>query len=56
MINPFQRVALMLSYIKGPKVNNWVLQQGNRLSHCVQGNTLVMPPLPPTHLDIDEIL
>jgi hypothetical protein len=56
MINPFQRVALALSYIKGPKVDDWVLQQGDRLSHCVQGNMLVMPPLPLTHLDTDEIL
>ena len=26
MINPFQRIALALSYMKGPKVDDWVLQ------------------------------
>jgi hypothetical protein len=56
MINPFQRVALMLSYMKGPKVDDWVLQQGNRLSHHVQGNTLVVSSLALTHLNMDEIL
>jgi hypothetical protein len=56
MINLFQRVALTLSYMKGPKVDDWVLQQGDRLSHCIQGNTLVVPPLALTHLDMDEIL
>ena len=26
MINPFQRIALTLLYMKGPKVDDWVLQ------------------------------
>ena len=27
MVNPYQRVALALSYIKGPRVDDWVAQQ-----------------------------
>ena len=56
MINPFQRIALALSYMKGPKVDDWVLQQGDRLTIRVQGNTLVNPMIPPTHRDDDETL
>ena len=56
MINPFQRIALALSYMKGPKVDDWVLQQGDRLTIRVQGNTLVNPMIPPTHHDDDETL
>jgi len=36
MTNPFQRVALALSYMKGPKVDDWVLQQGGQLAIQVQ--------------------
>ena len=56
MINPFQRIALVLSYMKGPKVDDWVLQQGDRLTIRVQGNTLVNPMIPPTHHDDNETL
>ena len=56
MINPFQRIALALSYMKGPKVDDWVLQQGDNLTVRVQGNTLVNPMIPPTHRDDDETL
>ena len=56
MINLFQRIALALLYMKGPKVDNWVLQQGDRLTIHVQGNTLVNPMIPPTHRDDDETL
>ena len=56
MINPFQRIALTLSYMKGPKVDDWVLQQGDRLTIRVQGNTLVNPMIPPTHHDDNETL
>ena len=56
MINPFQRIALALSYMKGPKVDDWVLQQGDRLTIHVQGNTLINLMIPPTHCDDDETL
>ena len=41
---------------KGPKVDDWVLQQGDRLTIHVQGNTLVNPMIPPTYHDNDETL
>ena len=56
IINPFQRIALVLSYMRGPKVDDWVLQQGDRLTIHVQGNMLVNPMIPPTHRDDDETL
>ena len=56
MINPFQRIALTLLYMKGPKVDDWVLQQGDRLTIRVQGNMLVNPMIPPTHRDDNETL
>ena len=56
MINPFQRIALALSYMKGSKVDDWVLQQGDRLTIRVQGNTLVNLMILPTHCDDDETL
>ena len=45
----------MLSYMKGPKVDDWVLQQGDRLTIHVQENTLVNPMIPPTHCDDDDV-
>ena len=56
MINPFQRIALVLSYMKGPKVDDWILQQGDRLAICVQENTLVNLMISPTHCNDDETL
>ena len=56
MMNPFQRVALALSYIKGPRVDDWVLQQGDELAVRVQGDTRAQPPTPPTHNENDEWL
>ena len=56
MVNPFQRIALVLSYMKGPKVDDWILQQGDRLAICVQENTLVNLMISPTHCNDDETL
>ena len=56
MTNPFQREALALSYMKGPKVDDWVLQQGGQLAIQVQGNHWANPPTQGTHLDTDEQL
>ena len=36
--NPMQRVVLMLTYIRGPKVDDWVSQQFNALSTKVSGD------------------
>ena len=38
MTNPFQRVALALSYIKGPRVDDWVAQQMNEAATKVYNN------------------
>ena len=38
MTNPFQRVVLALSYIKGPHVNNWLAQQMNEAATKVYNN------------------
>ena len=46
----------MLSYMKGPKVDDWVLQQEDRLTIHIQENTLVNPMIPLTHHDDDETL
>ena len=56
MINPFQRIALVLTYMKGPKVDDWVRQQGHKLEIRVLGNHRATPPTPPTHHDTDEAL
>ena len=37
-MNPFQRVVLALSYIKGPHVNDWVAQQINKAATKVYNN------------------
>ena len=33
MMNPFQRVAVALSYIKGPRVGDWVASRGTEGGH-----------------------
>ena len=41
--NPERRIALALTYISGPKVDDWVSQQFNALSTKVVGNANHMP-------------
>ncbi len=50
--NPMRRVALALTYIRGPKVDAWVSQQLNVLYAKVFGDG----DHPPTHADTDEAL
>ena len=38
MTNPRRRIALALTYIRGPIVDNWVSQQFNALSRKVTGD------------------
>lgn len=54
MLNPFERVALALSYMKGGKVDDWVSERWDKISTKVQGDQGANPPIPPTHLDTDE--
>jgi len=56
MINPFQRIALCLSFIRGKRVDKWVKEKINQLQRAVVGDPTTTPPIPPTHLDIDERL
>jgi len=50
--NPMRRVALALTYIRGPKVDAWVSQQFDVLRVKVFGDG----DHPPTHADTDEAL
>jgi hypothetical protein len=56
MTNPFQRIALALSYIKGPRVDDWVAQQSNVTVWKVFGNPNANPPTVPIYHDDDERL
>jgi hypothetical protein len=56
MNNPFQRIALCLSFIRGRRVDKWVEEKINQLQRAVVGDPTATPPIPPTHLDTDERL
>ena len=50
--NPMQKVVLALTYIRGPKVDDWVSHQFNALLIKVTGDA----DHAPTHADTDEAL
>ena len=54
MNHPYRRVALALSYIKGPKVDDWVAHGTNEM-YKVDGNRNANTPRQATHHD-DEAL
>jgi len=54
MRNPYTRVALALSFMRGPAINDWVLQQTERL--YVQCNGDLANSLAPMHQTHDERL
>ena len=56
MTNPFMRVVLALSYIKGQCIDNWVSQQARRATVKVYGDPTANPPIAPTYADNDEWL
>ena len=56
MMNPFQRVAVALSYIKGPRDDDWVAQEAKKTVDRVYGRPHDIPPIPPTHRADDEVL
>ena len=56
MTNPFQRVAVALSYIKGSCVDDWVAQEAKKMVDRVYGQPHNNPPIPPTHRADDEVL
>ena len=54
MIVPASRVALALSFIKGPMVNTWTFNQAKDLSNKINGDPL--RNIPPTTTPYDETL
>ena len=54
MNHPYQRVPLALSYIKGPKVDDWVAHETNEMYYKVYGNPNANPPRQLTHHEDDE--
>src|SRR6266850_1266177 len=54
MNNLFQRIALCLSFIRGPKVDNWVEEKINQLQHAVLGDPA--NGILPTHRPTDKAL
>jgi hypothetical protein len=54
MSNPFSRIALCLSFIRGPRVDNWVAEKINQLRRAVLGDPA--QGLAATHLQTDEDL
>jgi len=54
MNNPFQRIALCLSFIRGPKVDNWVEEKINQLQRMVLGDPA--NGILPAHRPTDEAL
>src|SRR6266850_3426116 len=54
MNNPFQRAVLCLSFIRGPKVDDWVEEKINQLQYAVLGNPANR--IPPSHHSTDEAL
>jgi len=54
--NPFQRIALALSYIKGPQVDDWVAKESNATMRKVFGDPQANPVILPKYADNDENL
>ena len=54
MRNPFQRISLCLSFIRGEQVDNWVEEKINQLRLAVIGDPA--RGIPATHLPNDEAL
>jgi hypothetical protein len=54
MRNPFQRANLLLTFMKGPKVQVWAARKGEELTMAVFGNPA--NNVLPTHLCEDENL
>ena len=54
MTQPFSCAALALSYIKGPKVDDWVAHQIHKLYTMAYRDITAVPPVLATHLPDDE--
>jgi hypothetical protein len=53
---PFRRIFLALSYMKGPKINDWVRMISAQTILCVNGNAQANPPILPVNLREDDNL
>jgi hypothetical protein len=49
IVSPFQQVALALTFMRGPKVDDWVVQYIDLVGTKVYGNQTTNPPTPATH-------
>jgi hypothetical protein len=54
MRNPFQRANLLLTFMRGPKVQNWATRKGEELTMAVFGDPA--NAIAPTHQRNDENL
>jgi hypothetical protein len=54
MINPFQRITLCLSFIRGKRVDRWVEEKINQLRWAVVEDPIA--GIPPTYADTGERL
>jgi Retrotransposon gag protein len=56
IISPFRRIALALTFMHGPKVDDWVIQYIDHVSTKVYSDQTMNPPTPATHQFNDEHL
>jgi hypothetical protein len=56
IVSPFQRVALALTFMHGPKVDDWVIQYIDLIRTKVYSDQSMNLPTPPTHQFNDEWL
>jgi len=56
MTNPFQQIALALSYIKGPHIDDWVAKTSDKTVQKVFGDPQAIPPIAPIYADNNENL
>ena len=54
MTQPFSCATLALSYIKGPRVDDWVAHQIHELYTMAYGDITANPPVLASHLPEDE--
>jgi len=54
--NPFQQIALALSYIKGLHVDDWVAKTSDDTVQKVFGDPQAIPPIMPIYADNDKNL
>jgi hypothetical protein len=56
IVSPFRHVTLTLTFMRGPKVDNWVIQYIDLVGTKVYGDNTTNPPTLATHQFNDEHL